>query len=204
MVRNTHLIPLDESSIPKTAFTSPFRKYEYIKVLFGLAQVPSYFQKLMTGVLKDFPFTIAYLDDIFIFSKTAEEHLYHIRQVFEKIWNAHLSMKLSKCHFFIKEIQYLGHFLSITGIRPLPLKPQAINNMHPPETAKEICTFLGLVRYFRKFIKVFAQMAKPLTLLTHRKARFEWTPTHHTGHMMLKEAIIQALSYTILIQEGDT
>ena len=75
-----HHIPLDESSILKTAFTLPFGKYEYIKVPFGLAQAPAYFQKLMTGVLKDFLFTIAYLDNIIIFSRTAEEHLDHIRK----------------------------------------------------------------------------------------------------------------------------
>ena len=85
----------------------------------------------MTGVLKDFPFAIAYLDDITIFSRTAEEHLDHMRQVFRKIQNANLSMKLIKCHFFAKEIQYLGHILSTTGIRPLPLKTQAIKNMQP-------------------------------------------------------------------------
>ena len=122
-------IPLDESSIPKTAFTSPFGKYEYIKVPFGLMQAPVYFQELMTCVLKDFSFAITYLDDIIIFSRTAEEHLNHIKQVFKKLWNAHLSMKLSKCHFFTKEIQYLGYILSTTGIRPLPSKTQAINSM---------------------------------------------------------------------------
>ena len=119
-------IQLNESSIPKTAFTTPFGKYEYIKVLFELAQSPAYFQELMAGVLKDFPFTIAYLDDIIIFSRIAEEHLDHIRQSFKKLQNANLSMKLSKCHFFAKEIQYLGHILSTTGIRPLPSKNQVI------------------------------------------------------------------------------
>ena len=99
-----HHIPLDESSITKTAFTSPFGKYEYIKVPFGLAQELAYFQELMTGVFMDFPFAIAYLDDIIIFSRTAEEHLDHIRQVFKKLGNTQLSMKLSKCHFFVKEI----------------------------------------------------------------------------------------------------
>ena len=111
---------IGESSIPKTAFTSPFGKYEYIKVPFGLTQAPVYFQELMTGVLKDFMFTIAYLDDIIIFSRTAGGHLSHIKQVFEKLRNAHLSMKLSKCHFFTKEIQYLGYILSTKDIRPLP------------------------------------------------------------------------------------
>ena len=111
-----HHIPLDKSSIPKTAFNSPFGKYEYVKVPFGLAQAPAYFQELMTGILKDFPFAIAYLDDIIIFSKTPQEHLSHICMVFEKLKTANLSMKKSKCSFFSKEIQYLGHILSATGI----------------------------------------------------------------------------------------
>ena len=80
-----HHIPLDKSSIPKTAFNSPFGKYEYVKEPFGLTQDPAYFQELMTRILKDFNFPIAYLDDIIIFSRTAEEHLSHIKKVFEKL-----------------------------------------------------------------------------------------------------------------------
>ena len=79
-----HHIPLDKPSIPKTAFNSPFGKYKYIKVPFGLAQAPAYFQELMMGILKDFSFAIAYLDDIIIFSKTPQDHLLHIRKVFKK------------------------------------------------------------------------------------------------------------------------
>ena len=67
------------------AFNLPFGKYEYVKVPFGLAQAPAYFQELMIGILKDFDFAITYLDDIIIFSRMAEEHLYHIKQVFEKL-----------------------------------------------------------------------------------------------------------------------
>ena len=88
-----HHIPLDKSSIPKMAFNSPFSKYEYVKVPFRLAQSPGYFQELMTGILKDFPFAIAYLDDIIIFSKTPQEHFSHIRMVFKKLKSASLSMK---------------------------------------------------------------------------------------------------------------
>ena len=112
-----HHIPLDKSSIPKIAFNSPFGKYEiYKSTMFSLAQAPAYFQELMTGILKYFPFAIAYLDDIIIFSKTPQEHLSHICMVFEKLRTANLSMKKSKCNFFSKEIQYLGHILSATGI----------------------------------------------------------------------------------------
>ena len=91
----------------------------------------------MTGILKDFNFAIAYLDDI-IFSKTLEEHLSHIRMVFGKLHSTKLSMKLSKCHFFSKEIQYLGHILSTKGIRLLPSKTQVIQQMQPPTTPKQV------------------------------------------------------------------
>ena len=170
---------------------SPFGKYEYIKVPFGLVQAPAYFQELMTGVLKDFSFAIAYMDNIIIFSRTAEEYLNHIKQVFKKLQNVHLSKKLSKCHLFTKDIQYLRHILT-TGITPLPSKTQAINNMHQAKTAKQVHAFLGLIEYYRKFIKNIAKMAKLLTLLTYQKAKFEWTPVHHTAILMLKDAVIQA------------
>ena len=111
-----HHIPLDKSSIPKTAFNSPFGKHEYIKVPFGLAQAPAYFQELMKGIWKGFNFAIAYLDNIIIFSTTAEEHVPHIKQVCEELCTAKLSMKFNICHFFTKEIQCVGHILSTKGI----------------------------------------------------------------------------------------
>ena len=187
-----HHIPLDKSSILKTAFNSPFGKYEYIKVHFRLAQAPAYFQELMMGILKDLNFTIAYLDEIIIFSKTAEEHLLHIRKVFEKLRSAKLSMKLSKCHFFSKKIQYLGHILSTKGICPLPATTQTIQKMHPPTTPKHVCAFLGLVGYYRKFIKKFTKIAKPLNLLTRQQVKFEWSPEHQQAFMKLKDSVIQA------------
>ena len=187
-----HHIGLTAESIPKTAFTSPFGKYEYVKAPFGLAQAPAYFQELMTGVLKDLPFALAYLDNIIIYSSTPEEHLQHIKTVFEKLHHAKLSMKLSKCHFFAKEIQYLRHILGMEGIRPVPAKTEAIKAMHPPVNPKQVRAFLGLVRYYRKFIKNFAKIAKPLTVLTHMDVKFEWKETHHCAFMKLKDAIIEA------------
>ena len=101
-------------------------------------------------------------------------------------------MKKSKCSFFSNEIQYLGHILSATGIRPLPAKTHTIQHMQPPTTPKQVRAFLGLVRYYRKFIKGFTKIAKPLTLLTRQQVKFEWTPEHHTAFLHLKEAIVQA------------
>ena len=132
-----HHIGLTTDSVPKTAFTSPFGKYEYVKVPFGLSQGHAYFQEWMTGVLKDLPFAMAYLDDIIIYSSTPEEHLEHIRTVFEKLRDAKLSMKLSKCHFFTREIQYLGHILGKEGIKPVPAKIEAIRIMYPPVNPKQ-------------------------------------------------------------------
>ena len=187
-----HHIPLDKSSIPKTAFNSPFGKFEYEKVPFRLAQTPAYFQELMTGILRDFPFTIAYLDDIIIFSKTPQEHLSHICMVFKKLKSAILSMKKSKCSFFSKEIQYLGHILSAMGIPLLPSKTHAIQNMNPPTTPKQVRAFLGLVGYYSKFIKGFAKIAKPPTVLTRQQVKFDWTPEHQEAFIHLKETIVQA------------
>ena len=194
-----HHIGLTTDSIPKTAFTSPFGKYEYIKVPFGLAQAPAYFQVLMTGVLKDLPFAMAYLDNIIIYSSTPEEHLEHIKTVFEKLRHAKLSMKLSKCHFFAKEIQYLGHILGVEGIKPVPAKTEAIKAMHPPVNPKQVCAFLRLVGYYRKFIKNFAKMAKPLTMLTRMDVKFEWKETHHCAFMKRKHKDQQMGTRTCLL-----
>ena len=135
---------------------------------------------------------MAYLDDIIIYSSTPEEHLEHIRTVFEKLCDAKLSMKQSKCHFFAKEIQYLGHILGKEGIKPVPAKTEAIRIMHPPVNPKQVRTFLGLVGYYRKFIRNFAKIAKPQTMLTRMDVKFEWKEIHQDAFTKLKEAIIQA------------
>ena len=106
----------------------------------------------MNKVLQDLPFAIAYLDDSIIYGKPAKEHLDHLQQVFHTLCDAKLTMNLSKCHFFAKEIQYLDHILSNTGIKPLPSKTAAIKLVNPPKTAKQVRAFLGLVGYYCKFI----------------------------------------------------
>ena len=108
--------------------------------------------------------------------------------VFEKLSTANLSMKKSKCNFFSKEIQYLGHILNTTGILPLPSKTQAIQHMNPPTMPKQVRAFLGLVGYYRKFIKGFAKIAKPLTLLTRQQVKYEWTLEHQAAFVHLYDA----------------
>ena len=185
-----HHISLEEESIPKTTFTSPFGKYKYLKVPFGLAQALAYFQELKTKVVKGLPFTKAYLDGIIIYSKSAKEHLDHLQQVFHILWNAKLTMKWNKCHFFGKEIQYLGHILSNTTIKPLPSQTAAIKPINPPKTAKQVRAFLGLFGYYHKFIKNFAHIAEPLMALTQHDAKFTWTSSHLTAFNTLKGTYI--------------
>ena len=131
-------INLDEESKAKTAFVTPFGKYEFNSVPFGLAQAPAYFQQLISMVLQDCrDFAMVYLDDIIIFSQTPEEHLKHIEIIFQKLKVAGLKLKGSKCDFFKSEIHYLGHLISDKGIQPLPEKLDTIRNMpRPPDTQR--------------------------------------------------------------------
>ena len=120
-------ISLSENSKAKTAFVTPFGKYQFEAVPFGLAQAPAYFQQLIPMVLQGCSdFTMAYLDDIIIFSKIEAEHLKHIEIIFQKLKEAGLKLKESKCDFFQKEIHYLGHLISDQGLYPLPEKLDTI------------------------------------------------------------------------------
>ena len=131
-------------------------------VPFGLAQAPSYFQQLMNQVLQGLDFTIAYLDNIVIFSNNELEHLQHLEAVFKRLQDMGLKLKESKCDFFRSQIHYLGHMLSADGIQPLPEKLDSITNMAAPENQTEVKQFLGLVGYYRKFVSHFLDISRPL------------------------------------------
>ena len=155
-------IALGKDSRAKTAFVTPFGKYEFLQVPFGLAQAPAFFQHLMNKVLDNYPFAMTYLDDIIIFSDTEEEHLAHIEEIFKRLEAADLKMKRSKCDFFKKHIHYLGHLISANGIRPLKDKLDTIHDMPAPRNSKEVKQFLGLAGYYRKFVPQFADLSRPL------------------------------------------
>ena len=186
-----HHIALTKDSIKKTGFCLPFGKYEYLKVPFGLAQAAAYFQNLMNKVLHGLDFAISYLDDIIIFSETPEEHFKHIRIVLKKLQAANLKMKKSKCSFFKKELHYLGHLLTTEGIKPQPEKVKAISELKPPTTSKGVRAFLGMVGYYRKFISRFADAARPLTRLTRREVKFEWTKDCQEGFEYLRTCLMR-------------
>ena len=188
-------ISLDKESKAKTAFVTPFGKYEFNSVPFGLAQALAYFQQLISMVLQDCrDFAMAYLDDIIIFSQTLEEHLKHIEIIFQKLKVAGLKLKESKCDFFKSEIHYLGHLISDKGIQPLPEKLDTISRKYASsqKTPKEIKQFLGLTGYYRKFIPRFSEISRPLAKLTAKDTQFEWTPQCQFSFEMLKDALMSA------------
>ena len=184
-------IALGKDSRANTAFVTPFGKYEFLQVPFGLAQVPAYFQHLMNQVLDNCNFVMTYLDDIIIFSETEEEHLAHIKEIFRRLEAADLKMKRSKCDFFKKHIHYLGHLISADGIRPLKDKLDTIHDMPAPRNSKEVKQFLGLVGYYRKFVPCFAALSRPLTKLTCKDKVFEWTHECRKAFNALKESLCE-------------
>ena len=186
-------IGLSDSAKPKTAFVvSGMGKFEFNRVPFGLVQAPAYFQRLINEVLTDCNFAMGYLDDIIIFSKTEEEHLQHLEEIFKRLRKAGLKFKLQKCSFFKKHIQYLGHLISDEGIQLLPEKLESIANVLEPQNAKQVKQFLGLLGYYRKFVPHFSDIARPLTQLTQKKERFNWTTECDKCFHMLKNYLQEA------------
>ena len=155
-------------------------------------QAPAYFQRLINDVLTDIDFAMGYLDDIIIFSETEEEHLQHLEIIFERLRKAKLKLKLQKCNFFKRHIQYLGHLISSEGIHPLPEKLESIKNMSTPSSPKQVKQFLGLVGYYRKFVPLFSDILRPLTKLTKKNEVFTWTPECDKCFKMLKDSLQEA------------
>ena len=184
-----HMVLPEESRI-KTAFVSSFGKWEFKRCPFGLAQALVYFQRLVNEVLSGLTFAFGYLDDILVFSPDKELHLEHLILLFERLRSANLKLKEVKCNFLKKHIQYLGHIVSGEGITPLPKKLDSIQKMLPPKTPKEIKQFLGLIRYYRKFVPRFSDLARPLNPLTRKNVEFEWTPVCQESFDLLKASLM--------------
>ena len=167
-------------------------KYQFNRVPFGLAQAPAYFQKLINEVLTGCDFAMGYLDVIIIFTKTEEEHLEHLEIIFERLREAGLKLKLQKCSFFKKHIQYLGHLILDEGIQPLPVKLESIAKMPVPKNAKQVKQFLGFIGYYRKFVPRFADISRILTKLTCKNEDFKWTQECDKCFQLPKEYLQEA------------
>jgi hypothetical protein len=152
-----HQLKIRESDIPKTVFRTRYGLYEYTVMFFGLTNAPTYFMYLMNKVFMEYldKFVIVFIDDILIFSKTMEEHEEHLRLVLEKLRSNQLYAKFSKCEFWLTEVAFLGHIISVGGVSVDPGKVKDVFNWMPPATVSEIRSFLGLEGYYCRFIKDF-------------------------------------------------
>ena len=194
-----HQIALTEESKPLTAFCLPQPVegnclWQWTVMPFGLKNAPPTFQRAMTHALKGCEeFSVVYIDDILVFSKTPEEHLAHLRQVFEKLDREAYHVRLTKCLFRCDEVEFLGHRLSSKGLQTSPIKMEALQAWQPPFLkAKYVKQFLGLVLWYKSFIPHLATIAAPLFPLTSSKKNFEWSEAATAAVRTLQKQITQA------------
>lgn len=157
--------------------TTPFGRYSYNRLPMGVKLAPSFAQAVMVRIFHDMTTVECFMDDIAIFTKgTFEEHLKDIREVLRRLDENNFSIKPKKCHFAIKEVEYLGHKITPEGIKPQPKKVDAILKLKPPTTPKLLRSFVGMVNYYRDHIRARAHTLSPLTSQTKNKKKIEWTP----------------------------
>ncbi|WVZ89831.1 hypothetical protein U9M48_036187 [Paspalum notatum var. saurae] len=169
-----HQIKVREEDIAKTAFSTRYGLYEYLVMSFGLTNAPAFFIYLMNSVFMNEldKFVVVFIDDILVYSKNEKEHEEHSR--------------------ILKEVAFLGHVLSAKGVAVDPSKVEDVLNWKQPQTVTEIRSFLGLAGYYRRFIKYFSKIAKPMTALTQKNAKFAWSPKCEEAFGTLKKLLTSA------------
>ncbi|GJP59393.1 hypothetical protein CLOP_g11714 [Closterium sp. NIES-67] len=186
-----HQIRVFADDCHKTAFRTRYGSYEYTVMPFGLTNAPSTFQLTMNGVFRDLldKCIIVYLDDILIYSKTQEQHLKDLEQVFRRLQENRLITKGSKCEFLKSELEFLGHVVGADGIKIDPKKIIAIRDWKPPTNLQELQSFLGFVNYVRRFIPNMAGITGPLTDLLRKGTLFEWGERQQTAFDELRNSL---------------
>ena len=160
----------------------------------GLTNAPSTFAHVMNNVFHGQigKSVLVYLDDIMVFSKTAEEHIAHVREVLETLRQHKLFAKLSKCQFGKQEVHFLGHVVNAQGIKVDPKKVEVVRDWPVPHGVHEVRQYLGLANYFRKFIQGFANTCRPLHRLLEKGKAFAWDSDCQQAFMALKETLVKA------------
>ncbi|KAI3796222.1 hypothetical protein L1987_38888 [Smallanthus sonchifolius] len=190
-----HQLKVREEDIPKTAFRTRYGHYEFRVMSFGLTNAPAAFMSMMNQVCRPMldRSVIVFIDDILIYSKSEGDHACHLREVLETLQKEKLYAKFSKCAFWLKEVQFLGHVINADGIMVDPAKIEAVQEWETPKTPTEIRSFLGLAGYYRRFIQDFSRIASPLTKLTRKEVKYEWGQAQSKAFEELKKKLTQAL-----------
>ncbi|GKB90527.1 putative reverse transcriptase domain-containing protein, partial [Tanacetum coccineum] len=186
-----HQLRVREEYIPKTAFRTRYGHYKFQKCIYA----PAVFMDLMNRVCKPYldKFVIVFIDNILLYSKNKQEHEEHLKLILEFLKKEELYAKFSKCEFLIPKVQFLGHVIDIKGIHVDPAKIESIKDWASPKSPTEIRQFLGLAGYYRRFIKGFSKIAKPMTKLTQKKVKFEWGDKQETVFQLIKQKLCSAL-----------
>ncbi|GJU43877.1 putative reverse transcriptase domain-containing protein [Tanacetum coccineum] len=190
-----HQLRVREEDIPKTAFRTRYGHYKFQVMPFGLTNAPAVFMELMNRVCKPYldKFVIVFIDDILIYSKNNQEYNEHLKLILELLKKEELYAKFSKCEFWIPKVQFLGRVIDSKGIHMDPAKIESIKDWASPKSPTEIRQFLGLIGYYRRFIEGFSKIAKPMTKLTQKKVKFEWSDKQETEFQLIKQKFCSAL-----------
>jgi hypothetical protein len=159
-----HQLRVRQEDISKTAFRTRYGQYEFTVMPFGLTNARAFFMTLMNKVFMEEMdrFVVVFIDDILIYSKSAEEHGQHLRVVLGKLRSNRLYAKFNKCEFWMQRVGYLGHVLTVEGVEVDPEKVKAVSEWKQPTLVTETKSFLGLAGYYRRFIEGFSKLAQPM------------------------------------------
>ena len=189
-----HQLRVRETDIPKTTFRMQYGYFEFTVMPFGLMNAPATFMDLMHRVFQPYldQFVVVFVDDILIYSQSEEEHEDHLRIVLQALREHRLYAKFSKCEFWLIEVRLLGHIVSASSVSVVLEKVEAVMSCERPKSVFEICSFLGLEGYYRRFIKDFSRLAAPMTRLTRKGVKFEWDDLCEKAFQELKMRLTSA------------
>lgn len=189
-----HQLKVRESDISKTAFRTRYGHYEFVVMPFGLTNAPAMFMDLMNRIFHQYldQFVIVFIDDILVYSIDRKAHEKHLRTVLQTLRGKQLYAKFSKCEFWLDQVVFLGHVVSANGVSVDPQKVEAVVNWERPTSATEVRSFLGLAGYYRRFVEDFSRLALPLTTLTRKNVKYEWSNKCEQSFQELKNRLVTA------------